>query len=85
MLGGLTYPLYLLHQYIGYVSINALAPHVGKNAAFFVVLAGVLLASFLVWRFIEAPIRKPLIRNLMSGIRLLSPASQQMRPTSPAP
>ena len=25
MLGGLTYPLYLLHQYIGYISLNALA------------------------------------------------------------
>ncbi len=25
-LGGLTYPLYLLHQYVGYVAIDALAP-----------------------------------------------------------
>lgn len=84
MLGGLTYPLYLLHQYIGYVSLNALAPHVGKNPAFFVVLAGVLFASFLIWRFIEAPIRKPLIRGLTSAIYRLAPASQHMRPTSPA-
>ncbi|MGB7454728.1 MAG: hypothetical protein WBM51_03505, partial [Pseudolabrys sp.] len=50
---GLTYPLYLLHQFIGYISLNALAPQIGKNAAFLVVLAGMLLASFLVWRFFE--------------------------------
>lgn len=74
MLGGLTYPLYLLHQYIGYISLNALAPQIGKETAFFVVLAGVLLVSFLVWRFIETPIRKPLIRTLMSVINRLAPS-----------
>ncbi|MGO4639761.1 acyltransferase family protein [Mesorhizobium sp. 2RAF45] len=68
MLGGLTYPLYLLHQYIGYLSLNALAPLIGKNAAFFVVLLAVLLASFLIWRFVETPLRKPLIRGLTSAI-----------------
>ncbi len=73
MLGGLTYPLYLLHQYIGYISLNALSPLVGKNAAFFVVLLAVLLASFLVWRFIETPIRKPLIRALLSGMDHFAP------------
>jgi peptidoglycan/LPS O-acetylase OafA/YrhL len=69
MLGGLTYPLYLLHQVIGYILLNELTPLVGKNAAFFVVLSGMLVASFAVWRFVETPMRKPLIRWLMSGIR----------------
>jgi peptidoglycan/LPS O-acetylase OafA/YrhL len=73
MLGGLTYPLYLLHQYIGYISLNALAPLVGKNAAFFLVVATALLASFVIWRFIESPIRKPLIRALLSGMDRISP------------
>ncbi|MBZ9849990.1 acyltransferase [Mesorhizobium sp. CA14] len=82
MLGGLTYPLYLLHQYIGYISLNTLAPHVGKNAAFFIVSGGVLFASFLVWRFIETPVRKPLIRALTSGIYRLAPAAQRIRPNS---
>ncbi len=66
MLGGLTYPLYLLHQFIGYILLNALAPHVGKHAAVILVLVGMFIASFLVWHFIEVPIRKPLIRGLMS-------------------
>ncbi|TPI09029.1 acyltransferase [Mesorhizobium sp. B4-1-3] len=73
MLGGLTYPLYLLHQYIGYVSLNALAPLIGRHAAFLVVLSAVLLASFLIWRFIETPLRKPLIRALMSGMGQIAP------------
>ncbi|MER8431768.1 acyltransferase family protein [Mesorhizobium caraganae] len=73
MLGGLTYPLYLLHQYIGYISLNALTPLVGKNAAFFLVVATALLASFVIWRFIESPIRKPLIRALLSGMDRISP------------
>jgi len=79
MLGGLTYPLYLLHQYIGYLSINALAPLIGKNSAFSVVLLAVLVASFLIWRFIETPIRKPLIRALMSGMDRVAPG-RSVRP-----
>jgi peptidoglycan/LPS O-acetylase OafA/YrhL len=72
MLGGLTYPLYLLHQFIGYISLKALTPHIGKSTAVIVVLAGMLFASFLVWRFVEAPIRKPLIRALMSVMSRLA-------------
>jgi peptidoglycan/LPS O-acetylase OafA/YrhL len=82
MIGGITYPLYLLHQYIGYISLNALAPHVGKNAAFFVVSGGVLFAAFLVCRFIETPVRKPLVRALISGVNRLSPTARQIAPNS---
>jgi len=58
MLGGLTYPLYLLHQHIGYVAINALAPSLGAGLAAVAALAVVCLASWLVWRYIETPGRK---------------------------
>jgi peptidoglycan/LPS O-acetylase OafA/YrhL len=61
--------LYLLHQVIGYIVLNELTPLIGKNAAFFVVPSGMLAASFVVWRFVETPMRKPLIRWLMSVIR----------------
>jgi peptidoglycan/LPS O-acetylase OafA/YrhL len=87
MLGGLTYPLYLLHQFTGYISLNALAPQIGKNAAFLVVLAGMLLASFLVWYFIETPIRKPLVRALMSLMSRTphpAPALQAVRTSTPS-
>ncbi|MDX8534091.1 acyltransferase [Mesorhizobium sp. VK25A] len=85
MLGGLTYPLYLLHQYIGYISLNALAPLIGRNAAFVGVLLAVLLTSFLIWRFIETPIRKPLIRGLMSAIGHIAPSRSARANSSVAP
>jgi peptidoglycan/LPS O-acetylase OafA/YrhL len=62
----ISYPALLLHQYVGYISLNALAPRIGKDTAVIVVLAAMLFASFIVWRFIESPIRRPLIRALMS-------------------
>jgi peptidoglycan/LPS O-acetylase OafA/YrhL len=70
MLGGLTYPLYLLHQYVGYISLNALASRIGKDTAVIVVLAAMLFASFIVWRFIESPIRGRsfALMSLMSGL-----------------
>ena len=57
-LGGLTYPLYLLHQHIGYVVIDALQPLVGRWIAAVGVTAAMLLASWLVWCFIEPPARR---------------------------
>lgn len=69
MLGGLTYPLYLLHQHIGYVAINTLAPSLGAGLAAIAALALVCLASWLVWRYIETPGRKATVRLLT---RLLS-------------
>jgi len=61
MLGGLTYPLYLLHQDIGYVAIDALAPFIGKWSAALLVTAAMIVLSFAVWRYIERPARPYLI------------------------
>jgi peptidoglycan/LPS O-acetylase OafA/YrhL len=54
-LGGLTYPLYLLHQHIGFMVFNRLegvapAPLLAAATA-----ALVLATAFLVWRFVERP------------------------------
>jgi len=61
MLGGLTYPLYLLHQNIGYVAINALVPIAGPWAAVGGVTVGALVLSWAVWQFGEKPARRMLI------------------------
>ncbi|MCB1381887.1 MAG: acyltransferase [Notoacmeibacter sp.] len=53
--GGITYPLYLLHQNIGYVAINAARPVFGANAATLLVAAAMLLISYAVWRLGERP------------------------------
>ena len=53
--GGITYPLYLLHQNIGYVGINAIQPVAGAAAAAILVAAAMLALSWLVWRLGERP------------------------------
>ena len=68
--GALTYPLYLLHQNIGYVVIARLEPLVGKWPAAALALTGVLLASWCVWRFVEGPLRRPLARLLSRVVTL---------------
>lgn len=57
-LGGLTYPLYLLHQNIGYVAIDFAAPHVGRWPAAILVAALMLVLSFAVWLWLETPARR---------------------------
>lgn len=74
MLGGLTYPLYLLHQNIGYAAINAIAPWVGASLAALAALLGAIGASWLVWRYVETPGRKAtvgLLTRLLTIGRLL--------------
>lgn len=64
MAGALTYPLYLLHQNIGYVLLDELAPIAGKHAAVLLVVASMLLASWAVQRFFDRPARKGLGRMI---------------------
>jgi peptidoglycan/LPS O-acetylase OafA/YrhL len=67
-LGGLTYPLYLLHQNIGYVAIDFAAPHVGKWPAMIVATCFMLGLAFAVWKWLETPARKlsaGFLRNLL--------------------
>ncbi|WP_081738690.1 acyltransferase family protein [Mesorhizobium ciceri] len=54
-LGGLTYPLYLLHQDIGYLAINTATPLVGKWLAAFGCIALMLFVSWAIWRTCERP------------------------------
>lgn len=76
-LGGLTYPLYLLHQYVGYVAIDALSPVLGRWAAAFIVIAGLVLVSWAIWRFAERPLQRrfrtilaPLVEKATRAVRL---------------
>ena len=64
MFGGITYPLYLLHQNIGYISIDALAPLVGKWGALPIVLGGMIAVSWAVWRYVERPGRHMIVAML---------------------
>lgn len=59
-LGALTYPLYLIHQVIGYELLGVLQPVMGNWPALALVLAGMLLLSWLIVRYPEPLLRRNL-------------------------
>ncbi|MGF1431215.1 acyltransferase family protein [Kitasatospora sp. LaBMicrA B282] len=62
--GSLTYPLYLLHQEIGFELITRLRPHLAPYPTFFLALAIMLVAAYLVHRFVERPLGPLMKRQL---------------------
>ncbi len=66
LLGGMSYPLYLLHQAVGYICIDFMSRYIGAPAASATMLIAVLLASFFVYRFIERSVGKSLKRGILS-------------------
>ncbi|MFZ1773967.1 MAG: acyltransferase [Rhizobiaceae bacterium] len=68
--GALTYPLYLLHQNIGYILIGALAPALGRHVALAMALGAAIALSWLIVRFVEQPLAAPLKAALR---RIISP------------
>lgn len=66
-IGGLTYPLYLLHQHIGYIAFNRLHEH----APAWLLVPGMTLAmialSYVIWRYIE-PIGRRLVTAALNAL-----------------
>ncbi|MFD9219340.1 acyltransferase family protein [Streptomyces sp. NPDC060064] len=62
--GAATYPLYLLHQNIGWELIRVLEPRVPAYALVGLLVGGMLLAAWLVHRLVERPLARPLRRRL---------------------
>ena len=55
--GGITYPLYLLHMQLGYVVLTAMQP-ASVIWAVAGIIAGVMVLSWAVWRFVERPVQR---------------------------
>lgn len=82
-IGGLTYPLYLLHQNIGYLAIGALAPSAGRWLAVLAVTAAMIALSWAVWRYVETPLRRTLATRLTAAIaRVTAKISRRRRSPS---
>ncbi|MEV4639718.1 acyltransferase [Actinoplanes sp. NPDC049548] len=62
--GALTYPLYLLHEYIGWTLIAALHPLLPRHATLAIVVALVMAAAWLLHRYVERPAARLLRRHL---------------------
>jgi peptidoglycan/LPS O-acetylase OafA/YrhL len=65
-LGAVSYPLYLLHQHIGYIAFNKLSGSMSGPVALLTVTAAIIALAALVWLGVEKPLRSPLRRTLLS-------------------
>jgi peptidoglycan/LPS O-acetylase OafA/YrhL len=63
--GGMTYPLYLLHQQIGYTLFVRVAPANAKLGVTAIIL-GIGFASWIVWRYVEGPLQSA-VRSHLTG------------------
>ena len=64
--GSLTYPLYLIHQHIGYIAFTRLRGTVNDKALFGLVLAGLVFAAYAVWICVDRPLSKKLRSRLIA-------------------
>lgn len=76
LLGGLTYPLYLIHQEAGYALIETLTPIVGRWPAAAVALAAALLVAWSIWHFVE-PTGRRLIQASLKRLVAAMPANSK--------
>jgi peptidoglycan/LPS O-acetylase OafA/YrhL len=82
--GALTYPLYLLHAYVGFIVFARLGGVVEKYVLLFGVIAVMCAAAYAVHRFVERPLapvlkrlltaRRPTPEPAVLGVTLRSPA-----------
>lgn len=56
-IGGLTYPLYLLHQQLGYTVLSRLAPEHQSAFAVCLIILAIAAMSWAICRYVEPPIR----------------------------
>jgi peptidoglycan/LPS O-acetylase OafA/YrhL len=56
--GGLTYPLYLLHQHIGYMLLNRFADWAPPGILITLVAFVMMVLSFAIWRLVEKPAQR---------------------------
>ncbi|GAA2915149.1 acyltransferase [Streptomyces thioluteus] len=66
--GALTFPLYLIHQYIGMTVIHGLREHVPPYPLVGGLIVVMLLAAWLIQRYVERPLGKWMRRALQRGM-----------------
>ncbi|MFI0350638.1 acyltransferase family protein [Actinomadura sp. 9N407] len=74
--GAVTYPLYLIHQTVARPLIDRLYPALDGRLVLAIALATVLVAAYLVYRFIEDPAQRrmrAMLRNAADHIRSADP------------
>jgi len=89
LLGALTYPVYLLHEYFGWALIQALHPAIGRVGTLVAAIAVCLALAWAIHHVIERPIQRPLRnaveRRLTAISRLVSRLRQSTGPDHAGP
>jgi peptidoglycan/LPS O-acetylase OafA/YrhL len=82
VLGGLTYPLYLIHQQISLPILDAIYPRLNRWAALAVVTAAALATAYVIYRFAERPVQallRPRLRAALDRIRTADARTREAR------
>jgi peptidoglycan/LPS O-acetylase OafA/YrhL len=66
-LGALTYPLYLIHQRIGYIVFDKLGTHLNNTLLVLMMMAAAMGIAWLVNRFVERPLAPWMRRVIAKG------------------
>ncbi|MFJ8313097.1 MULTISPECIES: acyltransferase family protein [unclassified Streptomyces] len=80
--GALTYPLYLLHEYIGWTAITHLRGTMPPYLLLAVLVAGVLAAAWAVHRLVERPVARRL-KSWLSTPHTVRPTETTIAPPRP--
>ncbi|MGW7551828.1 acyltransferase family protein [Streptomyces rimosus] len=72
--GALTYPLYLLHEYIGWEIIRYFSTRVPHHALLIGLVTAMLLAAHLVHRCVERPLSRWLKPRIKTALRQVEPS-----------
>ncbi|EKD97987.1 MAG: acetyltransferase, partial [uncultured bacterium] len=83
LIGGITYPLYLLHQTIGYIAFMHFSRFVAPDLLFAVIVIAIIGVSWAIWRFVDRPgqrTTKTILTKIAEG--MAGKISQHARPSS---
>jgi len=68
--GLLTYPLYLLHQTIGFIMISGLRSHLSDNASLLITCIAIMALAYCVAKFVEPPLKSAVLRLIREDSKM---------------
>ena len=83
-IGGLTYPLYLLHQQLGYIALQRLGQVTHTGILVLMIVAALVAASWAVWRYVERPAQRLVKSRLSQMARWLGLATDTSKTLKPS-
>ena len=83
-IGGLTYPLYLLHQQIGYIALQRLGQVADSGILVLMIGTAMIVASWAVWKYVERPAQRLVKISLSQLTRRFGSASDTSKTLTPS-